>query len=109
MITKLRVTYPALPPRQVESAGSGPDVPAKTETKARVGWVEQAEKVIAATLIEAIVILGFVVPSLGIGAEGKHGLGPDRPPSQTTPAPAPPSVLTLTVGQATGVRVRGGS
>jgi hypothetical protein len=43
--------------------------------------------ILGALLIEAIVILGFVVLSMGIGAEGQPGLGPDRPPPPTTPPP----------------------
>jgi hypothetical protein len=56
--------------------------------------VRQAAKVIAATLIEAIVILGFVGVSLGIGGEGHVGVGPDRPPQLVMPAPVsvPPGV-----------------
>jgi hypothetical protein len=55
--------------------------------------VQQAAKVIAATLIEAIVILGFVGVSLGLGGEGHGGIGPDRPPQLVMPAPVPPPDL----------------
>jgi hypothetical protein len=62
---------------------------------APVEWVQRGVKFIAATLIEAILILGFVVLSLGLGAEGHAGVGPDRPPPPVTPAsePAPGPVL----------------
>jgi hypothetical protein len=45
---------------------------------------------VVACLIEAILILGFVVASLGLGYEGYPGAGPDRPPPPPAPAPAPP-------------------
>jgi hypothetical protein len=35
----------------------------------------------AAFFVQAILILGFVAMSLGLGAEGHAGVGPDRPPS----------------------------
>ena len=34
----------------------------------------------AACLIEGILVLGFIALSLGLGAEGHVGVGPDRPP-----------------------------
>jgi hypothetical protein len=40
----------------------------------------QAAKVVAAALIEAILILGFVVLNMGFSDEGRIGVGPDRPP-----------------------------
>jgi hypothetical protein len=46
-------------------------------------------------LIEALLILGFVIASLGIGREGRSVSGPDRPPSpvpvarESRAAPAP--------------------
>ena len=52
--------------------------------------VRQAAKVITATLIEAIVILGFVGVSLGLGGEGHVGIGPDRPAQPVVSAPALP-------------------
>ena len=55
--------------------------------------VRQAAKVIAATLIEAIVILGFVGMSLGIGSEGHVGIGPDRPPQPVVSASSLPPDL----------------
>jgi hypothetical protein len=47
--------------------------------------------IFVACLIEAILILGFVVASLGLGYEGRSSVGPDRPPPPPLrPAPAPP-------------------
>jgi len=34
----------------------------------------------SAVLVQAILILGFVAMSLGLGAEGHVAVGPDRPP-----------------------------
>jgi hypothetical protein len=42
-----------------------------------------------ACLIEAILVLGFVVASLGLGHESYPAAGPDRPPPPPTPAPVP--------------------
>lgn len=36
--------------------------------------------VVVVCLIEGILVLGFVALSLGLGAEGHLGVGPDRPP-----------------------------
>lgn len=47
-----------------------------------------AATIVLAGLIEAILILGFVVASLGIGHESHSEAGPDRPPL-TMPGPAP--------------------
>ena len=54
--------------------------------------VQQAAKIIAATLIQGIVILGFVCASLGIGSEGHVGIGPDRPPRPVIPASVLPPI-----------------
>lgn len=51
--------------------------------------IRRGATVVVASLIEAILILGFVVASLGLGHESHSGAGPDRPPP-LTPAPAPP-------------------
>ena len=57
--------------------------------KARARSFARAATIVGVVLIEALLILGFVVLSLGIGAEGQPGIGPDRPPPPM-PAPAPP-------------------
>ncbi len=50
-----------------------------------------AAAIVLACLIEAILILSYVVASLGLGYESYSGLGPDRPPpAPLMPAPAPP-------------------
>jgi hypothetical protein len=61
-----------------------------------IGWLGQVGKVVVATTIQAIVILGFVVLTLGLGGEGHVGIGPDRPPLSASPAgtPAPPPEQT---------------
>jgi hypothetical protein len=45
--------------------------------------------IVVACLIEAALILGFVVASLGLGYESYSVVAPGRPPPMT-PAPAPP-------------------
>jgi len=40
-----------------------------------------------AVLIQAILTLGFVAMSLGLGANGQAGVGPDRPPPPAAIAP----------------------
>lgn len=56
--------------------------------------------ILGALLLEGLLILGIVLLSLGIGAEGQPGLGPDHPPPPM-PAPVPPPdpvpVLALSV------------
>jgi hypothetical protein len=66
-----------------------------TPTASRAGWVPRVAALVAVCIIEAILILGFVVLSLGIGAGAQPGLGPDQPPPPTLPNPEPPPVLVL--------------
>jgi hypothetical protein len=58
--------------------------PAKTLATTRTAWQRASSGravVIAATaLIQAVLTLGFVAMSLGLGAEDHVGVGPDRPP-----------------------------
>lgn len=63
---------------------------APARSSRRVRSIARIVTVVGALLIEALLILGFVVLSLGIGEEGQPGVGPDRPPPPPTPAPAPP-------------------
>jgi hypothetical protein len=74
---------------------------APARSSRRVRSIARIVTVFGALLIEALLILGFVVLSLGIGAEGQPGVGPDRPPPPPTHAPAPPPdpgpVLALSV------------
>jgi hypothetical protein len=37
--------------------------------------------IVLTCLVQAILILGFVAVSLGLGAEGHVAVGPDRPPA----------------------------
>jgi hypothetical protein len=60
--------------------------PSKSGTARLVG---RGAAIVVACLIEAVLILGFVVASLGLGYESHSGVGPGRPPPMT-PAPAPP-------------------
>jgi len=68
-------------------------VPIAAARRARAQSVVRAATIVAALLIETILILGFVVLSLGLGAEARSGFGPDRPPPPPTPAPALPPDL----------------
>lgn len=63
-------------------------VPAKD--RRRIPSIARIVTIVGALLIEAIVVLGFVVLSLGIGGESHPGFGPDRPPPPPTTAPEPP-------------------
>jgi len=89
------VGYPQSASKKVHSPGTRATARTTIGTRWRARSVTQAAKIVAACLIEAIVILGFVVLSLGIGAESQPGLGPDRPPPPS-PAPArPPDPLPV--------------
>jgi hypothetical protein len=59
----------------------------------------QAVTVAAAFLFEAILIMGIVVATLGLGFESQTRVGPDRPPAPMAPAPGPPAPPTV-IGQA---------
>jgi len=84
------VGHPQSASKTVDGPARRASAPTTIGTSWRARSVPQAAKIVLACLIEAIVILGFVALSLGIGAEGQPGLGPDRPPPPMTPAPAPP-------------------
>jgi len=74
--------------------------PAKS---ARAGSIRRGATIVFACLIEAILVLGFVVASLGVGYESHSRLGPDRPPPPPlTPAPAPPPDPAITPWPDTG-------
>jgi hypothetical protein len=97
VIYRLPATYPAPPTRRAVDTRIDLAIPMKAGSRARVGWLGRAVKVTAAIFIEAVVILGFVMVSLGIGGEGNAGAGLDRPqlavpspmsaPDQTPTAP----------------------
>jgi hypothetical protein len=59
--------------------------------------------IVSTVLVEAILILGLVLVSLGIGAERQTGPGPDRPPALATPgASREPSRLSPPLQEAPG-------
>lgn len=88
---RMSVGYPGIASKAVDGRTWRPTVP--TRTRSRAGLAPPVATIVAVCLIEAILILGFVVLSLGIGGEEQPGLGPDRPPPPTAPSPAPPPVL----------------
>ena len=89
MINKLSASY--LAPPYVEAVGyqSRLRPPAGSRLQPRSAWASQGVKVVAAALIEAFVIVGLVVSSLGIGAEGHAGVRPYQPPHLVAPIPGP--------------------
>jgi hypothetical protein len=62
---------------------------ASPPTSGTARFIRRGAAIVVACLIEAVLILGFVVASLGLGYESHSGVGPGRPPP-VTPAPAPP-------------------
>jgi hypothetical protein len=104
---KASIAYRPSATNRFDGSASRATAPTRIGTRRRARSGSQAAAFVAACLIEAIVILGFVVMSLGIGAEGEPGLGPGRSAPPTTPAPAPPpdprsgSVMTGCVGEGT--------
>jgi hypothetical protein len=89
MEIKTSVRYPWIASKAVDGPVPG-IVPARIGTRSRAGSVRRAAAIVVACLIEAIMILGFVVASLGLGYEGYSGVGPDRPRPPAMPAPAHP-------------------
>ena len=65
--------------------------PSKSGTARFIG---RGAAIVVVCLIEAVLILGFVVASLGFGYESHSVVGPGRPPP-ITPAPAPPPGLPV--------------
>ena len=88
MISKLPISYPGLPVGPIEEVGSPALVPASRPIVA-VDRNWHLVKVMASALIAAILVMGFVLSSQGIGREDRSGVGPDRPPHPAVPAPAP--------------------
>lgn len=58
--------------------------PAEAEGSGR-----HAATIVAAFVIQLILILGVVAANLGLGSEAKSGVGPDRPAPPSVPAPGP--------------------
>jgi hypothetical protein len=71
---------PAWSPRVVR-------VPSRRLGRVRLGS-GAATRILAAVLIEALIVLGFVASSLGLGAEGQQGVGVGEPPQIEAPAPS---------------------
>src|SRR5262245_46721304 len=69
----------------------GPAVAPGTSTS-RISPIALVITILGALLIQAVLILGVVEVSLGIGMEGHPGVGPDRPPPPMPIAPAEPSL-----------------
>jgi hypothetical protein len=90
MELKTSVSYPWIASKAVDDPTWPAIIPWRIGTRSRAGSVPRAVAIVAACLIEAIMILGFVGASLGLGYESYSGMGPDRPPPPVTPAPAPP-------------------
>lgn len=86
---KASVSYPWISSKAVDGTAWRVTVPARIGRGSPAQSV-RAVAITAACLIEAILILGFVAASLGVGQEGQPRVGPDRPPPPVTPAPAPP-------------------
>jgi len=84
------VSSPWIRSQAIEGSRLRAAIPTSIGRRARAGSVARAAPVVAASLIEAILILAFVVASLGLGYEDYSGTGPDRPPPPLSPAPAPP-------------------
>jgi len=87
---KTSASYPWIASKAVDGPTWTAILPRSIGTRSRAGSIPRAVAMIAACLIEAIMILGFVGASLGLGYESYSGVGPDRPPPPATPAPAPP-------------------
>lgn len=60
---------------------------APARSSGRMRSIARIVAILGALLIEAILVLGLVVLSLGIGAEVQPRLGPDRPPPPPVSAP----------------------
>jgi hypothetical protein len=91
MIYKLAATYPELGEMRDADHVIGRALPVTPGSRVRVGWIGRAVRLSAAVLVEATIILGFVLVSLGIGSEGNASARSDRSQQLAAPAPAPPA------------------
>jgi len=89
MISKLPITYPALPLGRSERGEFLPVASTTSRRGTAADRYRETVKATAAVLITAILTLGFVLSSQGIGLEHHSGVGPDQPPQPVLPAPAP--------------------
>ena len=90
MRIKTSVSFPSLASKAVDSPASWAIDPTTIGTRSQSGAIPRTLVILAACLIEAILILGFVAATLGFGYERQPGPDPDRPPPSEMPAPAPP-------------------
>jgi hypothetical protein len=85
------VSFPSIRSQAIGRSRLRAAVPTANGRHGRTRSLARAATIVAALLIEAILILVFVVASLGLGYEGYSGTGPDRPLlPPLSPAPAPP-------------------
>jgi len=89
MRSEASVSSSWIPSRAVEGSARRAATSTSIPAQARARPIARMGAVVAAALIEAVLILGLVLSTLGSGAEGTAGRGPDRPQPPTTPAPAP--------------------
>jgi hypothetical protein len=89
MISKLPISYPALPIGTVDQVRHHAVVAAAPRRSVAVDRNWHWVKVTAGALIAAVLVLGFVLSIQGVGLEDRPGVGPDRPPHPLLPAPAP--------------------
>ena len=47
----------------------------------RISTIARIATIVMATVFVAVVIAWIVAASLGLGADGRRGIGPDRPPA----------------------------
>jgi hypothetical protein len=76
-------------PKTVRATAWRASVPTTIGTSPRTRSISRVGAIVAACLIEAIMILGFVAAMLGLGSDGQTRVGPDRPSPPEAPAPAP--------------------
>jgi hypothetical protein len=77
-----RSPHPSLQTRNASLATS-------VAMRSRQRSISYGATVAVACFIGAIVILSFIIASVGIGYEGNTGVGPDRPPPPSAAAPEP--------------------
>jgi hypothetical protein len=93
MAMKASFSPSSIASKVVDGPGSRAIDPTRTGTRSQSGAIQRTLVFLAACLIEAILILGFVAAALGLGYERQPSASPDRLPSGEMPAPAPPPIL----------------
>ena len=89
MMTKLPITYPALPEAPIEQVESTPVVRPASWQGVSAERSREILRLTAGVLMTAILVLAFVLASQGIGREDSFGPGPDRPPHPVPGAAVP--------------------